>query len=526
MATVDSKNSIKRVLSLVFLTAVLLLALSVAVLASRQVSEHLKKDAISHAYHLAERLAKDSRLALIQMASENVMSSVELALDLPNIERVTIYNRHGVPLVGHASKVIDFDYIAKANYSDGHALLLQETVEYIFIASPVVIESSITNQNYQDLDDTISRSGMIKRRETIGYILISLNKSSLHNARIEVWQESLFAITMITAIFLVALINILGRITTPVKELAGFMNHPDTAKYYKKAKVFGVKEIREISTAFNGLMVALERANNKLLQSKENLEASVLERTKDLKQARDRAAKYNEENRTLISGMNKTLEEERKFIARELHDHLNADLLFVKLKLRILKTAFKSKPTPNHLTADDANRAIDEMIERISTVYDSSRSIVRLLRPEVIDSLGLVGAIEDRIDMFTSSQPECNIDLMHDGDFSVLDYQFSIAVFRIIQESLTNASKHADASEINIRLSIQHEENPEGLYLCIRDNGKGFNLDRCFNNGIGLISMRERAYALGGKLSVHSTPGEGTEITAKIPLDKNHTITE
>jgi two-component system, NarL family, sensor histidine kinase UhpB len=185
------------------------------------------------------------------------------------------------------------------------------------------------------------------------------------------------------------------------------------------------------------------------------------------------------------------------------------------LKLRRIKTTGNK----NHFDADEIGDTINELIDRISGIYDSSRNILRMLRPEVMDSLGLIGATEDRIDMFTSSQPDCRISLDYDGDFSVLDYHFSIALFRIIQESLTNASKHAQATEIKIRLAMKCEAYPSGVYLCISDNGIGFDTQTRTDSGIGLISMRERAFALNGELKVESVPGKGTHIIANIPFD-------
>jgi signal transduction histidine kinase len=507
-----SNNSLKHVLTVVFLIAVLLLALLVAMLASRQAVVHLKNDAISDTYRLAERLAKDSRLAIIQMASENVTPSVQIALDLPNIESVTIYELNGVPLVGHRTPEVDFNDIVKTDFRDKKAILLKETAHNIFILSPVLIVSTVVNKGILDFEDDIAQN-----EELIGFVLVTMNKSQLHKAREKVWLESLFVITLITAFFVVVLMHILGKITTPIRALADFMTHPDTAVHYKKAPVDGVKELREISSAFNSLMQALEQSNNELLLSNEELEVRV----SDLKSARDKVDKYNKENRALITGMNHTLEEERKFIARELHDHLNADLLFIKLKLSILKATCKNQQPQILLSnsGDDVSNTISEMIERITNIYDSSRNIVRMLRPEVIDSLGLIGAIEDRIDLFASSQPGCRIELAHEGDFTNLNYNFSITIYRIIQESLTNAGKHADASEIKIRLSLQDLTHPTEILLDIIDNGRGFDTTEPVKNGIGLISMRERAYALGGKLTVESTPGEGTRVIANIPLD-------
>jgi signal transduction histidine kinase len=212
--------------------------------------------------------------------------------------------------------------------------------------------------------------------------------------------------------------------------------------------------------------------------------------------------------------MNSAVEDERKFIARELHDHLNAELLFIKLELR----RFKSTSVKQDFDVTEFGRSVEELIERISNVYDSSRNIVTMLRPEVMDSLGLIGAIEERIDMFTQSQPGCRISLEHEGDFSVLNYPISIAIFRIVQESLTNASKHAQATDIKIRLYLNCDNYPSGIYLCVSDNGKGFDAQACSHSGMGLISMRERTFALNGQLQVESTVGDGTRIIACIPI--------
>jgi signal transduction histidine kinase len=510
-------RSIKQVLTLVFMIAVLLLALLLAVTAARQVFNYLKEDAISDSLQITERLAKDSRLAIIQMAPENVMPSVRMALDFPNIEDIVLYEKHGISLLGTPPNEINFEEIENIDIEGTKALLLKETTDTIFLVSPVIIETADQAGGIEGIVEEAGHGHKARQRELIGYVLLSLGKAELYKTREQVWRESLFAITLITGVFLIVLMQALNRITTPIRDLARFMTHPDTAKRYCKAPVSGVKEMRDISSSFNALMAALERSNNELLLSNERLEAQVLERTHDLKQARDQAQTYNKENRVLISSMNSALEEERKFVARELHDHLNAELLFIKLKLRRLKTASASQ----EFVTTELGNSVEEMIERISKVYDSSRNIVTMLRPEIMDSLGLIGSIEERIDMFTRSQSGCRITFEHKGDFSELNYPISIAIFRIVQESLTNASKHAQATDVKIRLCLNCENCPSGIYLCVRDNGKGFDVQVRHHNGIGLISMRERTIALNGRLKVESEVGRGTRVIACIPLEQD-----
>jgi signal transduction histidine kinase len=507
-------RSIKQVLTLVFMVAVLLLALLLAMMAARQVFDYLKKDAISDTFKIAERLAKDSRLAIIQLAPENVISSVRMALDFPNIEGIVLFEKQGTSLLGVPPKEVSFDEIVMLDFDTDKAHLLKETPDIIFIVSPVIIETTDQTASNRDISDAMGNLSKASHRDLIGYVLLSLGKAELNKTRQQVWRESLIVITLISSVFLLVLIHAVNRITKPIRELARFMTHPDTAKHYLNAPIKGVKEMRDISSSFNALMGALEHSNNELLLSNEKLEARVLERTQDLKQARDEAQKFNKENRALIGSMNSAVEEERKFIARELHDHLNAELLFIKLKLRRLKAASEKQDAD----ATQIGDSVEELIDRISNVYDSSRNIVTMLRPEVMDSLGLIGAIEERIDMFNRSQPDCTIAFEHEGYFAELDYPISIAIFRIVQESLTNASKHAQATDIKINLCLNCNNFPSGIYLCVSDNGKGFDTQVSSHCGIGLISMRERTFALNGQLKVESTIGLGTRIIACIPL--------
>jgi signal transduction histidine kinase len=509
-------RSIKQVLTFIFLIAVLLLAVLVAMMAARQVFDYLKQDAITDTCQIAGRLAKDSRLALIQMAPENVMPSVRMALDYPNIDDIVVFEKHGAPLLGTLPKEVSFSEIASDDFDKTTPRFLKETSDTIFIVSPVFIETTNQPATLHELTTTTTSIQNPSRRDLVGYVLISLGKAELYKAREQILRESLFVTALITGVFLIVLFRGLNIITTPIGDLARFMTHPDTARHYRSVPVRGPREIREISSSFNALMVDLERSNNDLLLSNEKLEDRVLERTNDLKQARDEAQKFNEENRALISNMNSAVEDERKYIARELHDHLNAELVFIKLKLRLLKTSYKNQAA----AISEPEASLDELIDRVSHVYDASRNMVKMLRPEVMDSLGLIGAIEERIDMFAASQPDCRISFVHDGDFSELNYRVSIAIFRIVQESLTNTGKHAEATKIDINLQLKGDRYPAGLWLCISDNGKGFDMEDSAQKGIGLISMRERVYALNGQLKIMTTPDEGTQIIVLLPFSK------
>jgi signal transduction histidine kinase len=357
----------------------------------------------------------------------------------------------------------------------------------------------------------------------LGYVLVNYEKTHWRSVANRVWIESVSITAIISLILLLVLLHVLGRITKPLKILALLMLDPETAKQYRMASISGVKEVRDISTAYNDLMQALKSSSQELVSSYEHLEERVNERTEELIVARDEAAALNVENRLLIRTMNATVEEERRYIARELHDHIDALLLYVKMGLSLIGNAWSQvqKGGVREETWIKINNTISETQKTISTIYDSSRSIVQMLRPEVMDSIGLVGAIEQRVALIRDTHPGCKYLFSHNGDFADLEYTSQMALFRIAQESLTNAAKHSHATEVVIELRRGYKADPNGVVLMIADNGDGFDTSKTTGRGTGLIGMRERAYSIGGKLGVHSTPGEGTIVTAKIPFDSH-----
>lgn len=205
-------------------------------------------------------------------------------------------------------------------------------------------------------------------------------------------------------------------------------------------------------------------------------------------------------------------EEERILLAREIHDELGQILVAIKIDLGLLKhKAFDNIKLKNY-------NELKLLYEHLNTLVDNtiktSRRIMTDLRPELLDILGLVDALRTYANSF---QERYAIECIFDSTVQTIDIddQRSVAIFRILQESLTNVAKHAMATQVNIRLGITDKQR---LYLEIKDNGKGFDIDnKRKNESYGLIGMKERAYLLDGDFSVISSPGTGT--TVKIEID-------
>jgi signal transduction histidine kinase len=200
-------------------------------------------------------------------------------------------------------------------------------------------------------------------------------------------------------------------------------------------------------------------------------------------------------------------EGERKHIAREVHDELGQVLTALRMDMSLLGMQFGAQ-----------NAALLDKIQGMKGLVDRAiqgvRNVAVNLRPTALD-MGLVPAIEWLCRDFTerTSIPcvlqaqEENIDL---------DETRAVVIFRIVQESLTNITRYAEASRVDINLGRRGNE----LGVEVRDNGRGFDLAAVARkNSFGLLGMRERALALGGRVDIASAPGQGTVIGVTIPID-------
>lgn len=225
-----------------------------------------------------------------------------------------------------------------------------------------------------------------------------------------------------------------------------------------------------------------------------------------------RAEQALEESRTQLRGLTarreEAREEERKYIAREVHDELGQILTGLQLNVSVLEHKFAA-----------ISPELREQLQSTRMLTDRAlgvaRNVATALRPAALD-MGIVSALEWLTGRFSSNTGiQCNVRI--EDDEIQLDENHAIALFRIVQESLTNALRHAQAKKIDITL-----RRDAGDYLLkIRDNGKGFETSEKKMNSFGLVGIRERALMLGGMVTIESSPGKGTEIKVRIPLNIN-----
>ena len=208
--------------------------------------------------------------------------------------------------------------------------------------------------------------------------------------------------------------------------------------------------------------------------------------------------------RALAGRLQIVREEERKRVAREIHDQLGQALTAIKLELWPLVHGRKER-------SETLFRLIDETMESV-------RRISAELRPGILDELGLRAAVQWATEEFQSrTGTKCQLDLPPDD--SVIDREVATALFRILQETLTNVARHANATEVDVRLAREDD----ALTLEVHDNGAGISEEQVSaDSSLGILGMRERAILLGGELAISGAPGEGTTMRVRIPETYDH----
>jgi len=206
--------------------------------------------------------------------------------------------------------------------------------------------------------------------------------------------------------------------------------------------------------------------------------------------------------------MQTRLEEERRSIARELHDELGQCVTAIKT----IGAAIANRTAE---AAPEIHRSAQTIVQVASHIYDVVHGIIRQLRPSALDHLGLQEAIEDVVKSWGGRHPEISYDLKVARDLGNLGEAVNITIYRLIQECLTNVIRHAEATHANIEVS----RDASGVRVSVSDNGKGLG-ERGEGDSarFGLMGMRERVQALHGEFHLESKPGAGLQVTALIPI--------
>jgi two-component system sensor histidine kinase UhpB len=341
--------------------------------------------------------------------------------------------------------------------------------------------------------------------EVVGWVRVTMSPSNMLDKQARRFQVELAMAALALAVSAALALFLARSLTVPLKSSIGALRQIRGGDYRVQLEVTTGGEIGELQESIAEMSLALD-------QSKQHLENKVAERTRDLLESRNEALRADADKRKLIQKVNSIIEDERKSIAIEIHDELNASLIAARLESEsILQLAGKAGEGPALEQIKQKSQAI---IKLTLDLYASGRRLVRRLRPEVLDMLGLQGAVEEMMRHYDSSSG-CRFELHAEGDFSRLENELAISAYRIIQEALSNVIKHAGATHAQVALTLSGSDKL--LHIEVADDGGGFDT-RSASAGIGIIGMRERVVALDGVISFSSDPDSGTVLAIALPL--------
>jgi signal transduction histidine kinase len=335
---------------------------------------------------------------------------------------------------------------------------------------------------------------------------VSVNERELYNPlRLRLIQLALYSL-LIYAVCLIGLWRLLrpltGRLLLHASELES--------------------EVDAKTATLQSELDARLKAESALHRAHQELEDRVRERTRELAQANEelreihrRLEGEHEQRKVLSRDLINLLEEDRREVARELHDHTGQLLTTLRLDLQAALESLAS--------ADGCCKGqLESAADKITLVQRDIKSISKGLRPDTLEYLGLAQAIEALLDEYRAAT-SLNIHFFHKGVPKRFDSQKELALYRITQEALTNTVKYAGASRVHISLI-----NRDGrLGLTIEDDGRGFDQAAVAeaasaSSSLGLTLMKERMVQLEGTFHIESEPGRGTQILAELAIGDEH----
>lgn len=415
----------------------------------------------------------------------------------------------------------------------GNTSSIEQTVSGIFAADPSVVriavldsarrpsvvrqlrslprdlidfEVSITTEPLNvDTFDSAGRAGTQARAAALGYVQVTVSPAPIAARRA---QRLMIGGTLILLSGLVSVglgLALARRLREPLVGVVAAIREIMAGR-------FDLHPDREAPGELGELQRAVHAMAHGLQLTQERLEGEVKARTVELRDAVERLRVADDEKRRLIASSNAMVEEERRRISLEIHDDLNAALVTIRMHAAGLASAVGLSDT------SELAKTAERIVTLVDQTYDRARDIVRNLRPEILDALGLAGAAEEMVRHFDEPKGECRYAFKLTGGLPVLNEATAIAAYRILQEALSNVSKHARATLC--RVTLGPLEGGAAIRLCVVDDGQGIHPD-VNGLGLGLVGMRERLAALGGSLTISTEPGQGTTIEVVIPvLDK------
>jgi two-component system sensor histidine kinase UhpB len=335
-----------------------------------------------------------------------------------------------------------------------------------------------------------------------GYVRLVVTSEALVAEKLNRLGRGVTALAAVGASLGVFGVWLIRRLSQPLRHVSEAMQLAVDSQFdFSTAPQLAGGEIGEMQTAVRALA---ERLDTLKQQQAEHIDT----RTRDLQVAVSAAARSNEEKQRLLAYGNQVVEEERKRIAGAIHDTLGASLVAVRFRAEGIAAKAAAVGQP------EIETMADRIVDTVQELHESTRSIVRMLRPELLEMLGLTGAVREMLRRFNEANKDCTFELRLVGDKVEPPGPIAIVAYRVVQEAMTNIVKHAGATHVLVAMGPA--EPPRQIRIVVTDNGRGIDHGHASTgSGLGLIGMRERVAASGGIQSITSD-ASGTTITVAL----------
>jgi two-component system, NarL family, sensor histidine kinase UhpB len=361
---------------------------------------------------------------------------------------------------------------------------------------------------------TSLRSSNASQNNRMGTVTVAVQSAPLIAART---KRVVFALTIVglTSLICVGLgLALAQRVRRPFARVMMSLRDIREGRFADaKLAISSPGEMGELEKVVNAIADSMNRSHHEL-------EDEISVRTASLQSAQNALAESNRERGAVLARTHMMVEEERRKLSHEIHDRFNADLIAIKHALERINATlqthtvwFDTGATRTALIED--LRRVDESL---TGVYRIGRSIVKSLRPEVLDTHGLEKAMRGLVSQFEQENPGCSFTFMTEPKLLALEGNVAITAYRVVQECLTNIVKHAQATTVAI--SVYKNADAPHLTICVRDDGNGFVVDAPRkSDSLGLIAIRERAEGVNGRVRVFSS-ASGTEVCLDLPHEQ------
>ncbi len=537
--------TLRQWLGIVYLLGIALLAVVIAGWLRDHLNIHFRDELLNHGRTLAERLAEDSRIALIQRAPDNVRIRADMTRDFPNVAGVAILTRQGELLVATGTLPFSWAALPPIDESWEGARLILEDDHYLVLVAPVRVAADPARPDPFTLADPappIAAPDPPAPTEWLGTAVLTMSKSAMEVAVRATYHQMLVVIAGGATVVGLGLLAVLGWITRPLQRLADLMADPETPQRYTQAPMRGVREARAMASAFNALIAAFARVNQELVntnfaleRSRHNLTSRVRKATGDLMTTLEQMERQKTE---LMHAREHALTASRvksEFLANmsheirtPMHGVLGFITVLARTELNPIQTSYL--------------RLLQHAADNLMTIIDGILDFSKLEAGKIqlrLAPFKLHHVLETTGQLFTPNAQAKGLVLEW-----AIDPQLPEVVLgdrqrltQVLHNLVDNAIKFTDRGSVQVQACLAQRE--EAFILChlkVQDTGIGIpsayqaTIFTAFNQvdasttrqqggtGLGLAICQQLVGLMGGCLTVHSQEGRGSSFQFDVRL--------